>query len=255
MEPTKLQNHIRLTYFSLRVGLGALALIFPVLLVAYGWYVENIPIRDSMSAYYFAFVPEDSDLRVFPMRGFFVGILWAIGCFLILYRGFSITENWLLNLAGFCAIGVAFFPMKAACKYCASVDLSVWHNRFAFALFVFIACVAWFCNGDSLRELAKEQTQRQRGRFEPRPETFRRIYFVLGVLMILAPAGSYLVGIYAWRTLAVEWAGIWVFAIYWLVKSYELYLSKADEKAARGEMTVTEPAADAYRQVMAKLGK
>ena len=65
--------------------------------------------------------------------------------------------------------------------------------------------------------------------------------------MILAPAGAlgitYFAGIYDWRKLAVEWAGIWVFSVYWLVKSYELSLSRADEKAAMGKMTVTEPTA------------
>ena len=110
MKPNKLQEHIRSTYFSLRLGLGLLAFLFPVLLVSYGYLREGIPFQTSMSDYYFAFVPKDSPLRVFPMRVFFVGILCAIGVFLILYRGFSRTENWLLNFAGFSAIGVAFFP-------------------------------------------------------------------------------------------------------------------------------------------------
>lgn len=137
MTPTKLQEHIRLTYFSLRVGLGVLALVFPVLLVSYGYFIERIPVQDSMSAYYFAFVPANSPLRVFPTRVFFVGILWAIGCFLILYRGFSNTENWLLNIAGLSAIAVAFFPMQAPCTNCASADYSGLHYFCAVALFVF----------------------------------------------------------------------------------------------------------------------
>ena len=87
MTPNKLQEHIRSTYFSLRLGLGLLAFLFPVLLVSYGYLREGIPFQTSMSDYYFAFVPKDSPLRVFPMRVFFVGILCAIGVFLILYRG------------------------------------------------------------------------------------------------------------------------------------------------------------------------
>jgi hypothetical protein len=228
-----------------------------------------------MSDYYFAFVPADSPLRVFPMRGFFVGILWAIGCFLILYRGFSNTENWLLNFAGFSAIAVAFFPMAAACTNCASVDLSRLHYFSAVALFVFIALVAWFCNEDSLRELMEEQTRKEnelkeelgklQGKHQRKeelekklrdlqhehkrnhPDHFRGLYYLLGALMILAPAAAvgmtYFAGIYDWKTFVVEWAGIWVFSVYWLVKSYELSLSRADEKAATGEMTVTEPTA------------
>lgn len=284
MTPTKLQEHIRLTYFSLRIGLGALALVFPVLLASYGYFIEQIPIQKSMSAYYFAFVPADSPLRVFPMRGFFVGILWAIGCSLILYRGFSNTENWLLYFAGFSAIGVAFFPMEASCAGCASVDLSRLHHYAAVAVFVFIASAAWFCNEDSLRELMEEQTRKEnelkeklgklQGEHQRKeevakklrdlqqehnrnhPSHFRRVYYLLGALMILAPAAAagmtYFGRIYDWKTFAVEWAGIWVFSAYWFVKSYELSLSRADEKAAMGEMTVTEPAAkvsEAIRQV------
>ena len=257
MTPTKLQEHIRLTYFSLRVGLGGLALVFPVLLVTYGYFIERIPVQDSMSAYYFAFVPVESPLRVFPTRGFFVGILWAIGWFLILYRGFSNTENWLLNFAGLSAVGVAIFPMRAACTNCASVDYSRLHYSFAVALFVFLALVAWFCNNDSLRELEEEQAQKklnkELSKLELRPDHFRSLYRLLAVLMILAPAGAvgmtYFAGIYDWRTLVVEWVGIWVFSAYWLAKSYELSLSRADEKAAMGEMSATEPAAKAYESV------
>jgi hypothetical protein len=275
MTPTKLQKHINETYFSLRLGLGMLAFVFPILLVSYGYFIEQIPIQKSMSAYYFAFVLEDSTLRVFPMRGFFVGILWAIGCFLILYRGFSKTENWLLTLAGISAIAVAFFPMETSCKDCVSVDLSRWHYYFAVLLFIFIALVAWFCNGDTLRELMEEQTRKENELKEDlsklqgdpkrkeevakklhdlqhehkrnHPDRFRLVYYGLGLSMIVVPATAvgmtYFAGIYDWKTFVVEWAGIWVFSAYWLAKSYELSLSKCDEKAAMGEMTVTEPTA------------
>ena len=190
-------------------------------------------------------------MRVFPMRGFFVGILWAFGWFLILYRGFSNTENWLLNFAGFSALAVAFFPMGASCTNCAGVDHSGLHYFFAVALFLLIACVTLFCNGDSLRELKNEKS---RGL----ANLFRGVYYLLGALMILAPAAAlvmtYYAKIYDWRILAVEWAGIWVFSCYWLVKSYELSLSRADDKAAMGEMPVTEPT-ERVRQVSENIRK
>jgi hypothetical protein len=71
--------------------------------------------------------------------------------------------------------------------------------------------------------------------------------------MILAPAAAwvmtYFFKISDWRVLAIEWAGIWVFSVYWLVKSCELWLSRADEKAAMGQMTVTEPTAKVSERV------
>lgn len=44
------------------------------------------------------------------MRNWFVGILWAVGSFLILYKGFRAAEDWLLNLAGGFAILTAMTP-------------------------------------------------------------------------------------------------------------------------------------------------
>jgi hypothetical protein len=283
VEPTKLQEHIRATYFSLRFGLGLLAFVFPVFLLLYGDIVEHIPYQTSMSAYYFAFAPEDSPLRVFPMRVFFVGGLWAIGSFLILYRGFSETENWLLNFAGASAIGVAIIPMKAPCANCAIADSSTWHLGLAATLLLLVALVAWFCNEDTLRELEKEQARRKneleeklknlQGESDEKeklkndlddlqkkpkrfcPDCFRWSYRLLGIFMILAPAGgvwvTYVAGIYNWKLYAVEWAGIWIFSFYWWLKSYELYLSRADEKAAMGQMTVTEPVAKVSETIRA----
>ncbi len=269
MTSTKLQEHIRITNFSLRFGLAVLAFLFPVLLVSYGYLIEQIPVQKSLSAYYFAYATEDIPLRVFPMRGFFVGILWAIGCFLILYRGFSKTENWLLNFAGGSAIAVAFFPIEASCTNCVS---SRFHYFFAVTFSVLIAFVAWFCNEDTLRELMEEQTRKEneleeelskvRGEQQRKlelesklndlrqehkrnqPSRFRLIYHWLGALMIFAPVAAVgMTRIYDRKIFAVEWAATWVFSAYWLVKSYELSLSRADEKAAMGEMTIREPAA------------
>jgi hypothetical protein len=44
------------------------------------------------------------------MQDVFVGILWAVGLFLISYKGYDSTDNWVTNLSGIFAIGVALFP-------------------------------------------------------------------------------------------------------------------------------------------------
>jgi hypothetical protein len=99
MTPAELQQHIYKTYFLLRGGLCLLALAFPFLLWGIGSW-NGSPLQNSISDYYFAFAPEDSPLRVFPTRVVFAGVLFVLGFFLILYRGFSRTENWALNIAG-----------------------------------------------------------------------------------------------------------------------------------------------------------
>src|SRR5262249_16472749 len=144
MGPSDLQRHITSTYFSLRIGLGVLAALFPFLLLLVGL-MRHIPWQDSMSHYYFA-EPTGSPFREFPMRGLFVGILFAVGFFLFLYKGFSRTENIALNLAGLCAVFVALIPMRTTCKDCGSNDFAFWHYFSAVLLFACITFVAVLCS-------------------------------------------------------------------------------------------------------------
>jgi len=58
--------------------------------------------QTSISAYYWTLDPE---------RNAFVGVLCAVGVFLLLYKGYSWFEDRVLDLAGVSAVGIAFFPM------------------------------------------------------------------------------------------------------------------------------------------------
>ncbi len=53
----------------------------------------------SVSSYYYS-----------PMRNILVGSLCILGLFLIAYEGHDKLDTWVTNIAGFAAIGVAFFP-------------------------------------------------------------------------------------------------------------------------------------------------
>jgi len=234
MEQSDLQKHIYRTYFFLRWGLALLAFFFPFLLVGIGW-LWDISLQESMSHYYFAIAPADPLLREFPMRPWFVGILWALGSFLILYKGFSWQEDWLLNFAGLCALGVAFFPMSTkqiSCDHCVSEATQAWadfHYWCAVALFLLMAIVAWFCTKETLKYL-KEKKPTQ-------VPTFEKLYTGIAIFMFVLPLLAYLVTRFLewkWQLFAVEAAGIIVFAIYWMVKTCELYLSGAEEMAALG---------------------
>jgi hypothetical protein len=222
MELSTLDKHIGATYFYLRTGLAVLALLFPFILVLVGWLVYSIELQDSMSAYYFAFAPQGSALRVFPMRGWFVGILWAIGAFLILYRGYSTGEDRVLNLAGLSALGVAMLPM-APPPYCANCGTG-WpflHHAFAVLLFVCIAVVAWVFRWETV-QLLRDKRLRDR---------FGRVYSGLAMAMVLSPllavAVSFGVNAYKAYILFIEIFGIVVFAVFWLTKTYEFRLIEA----------------------------
>jgi hypothetical protein len=152
MDQSALQKHIYTTYFRLRFCLAGLAAFLPFVLWGIGVWWKGIPLQGSMSHYYFAIAPTDSELREFPMRVLFVGTLWALGWFLILYKGFSKKEDRALNLAGVMALGVAFFPMSAGkCNNCVSWDSSKVHFLLACILFTSMAFVALFCTKESLQ--------------------------------------------------------------------------------------------------------
>jgi hypothetical protein len=99
------------------------------------------------------------------MRSWFVGPLFVLGIFLYVYKGFSDTENWLLNIAGISALGVALFPMGWNCgNNCQSVSILgneiTLHGTFAIISFLSMAAVALWCAKDTLYgipELPKEQ--------------------------------------------------------------------------------------------------
>jgi len=93
------------TYRSMRRGLRIVAFFLPVALYV-GWTLWGseswlvLP-RSSMSSYYYT-----------GARDIFVGALWAIGVFLILYRTKHPIESLLLTVAGFAALAIALFPMS-----------------------------------------------------------------------------------------------------------------------------------------------
>jgi uncharacterized membrane protein len=87
------------TYRYLRLGMVGL-----VLLLAVGLVIERIrtgTILGSISAYYYT-----------PVHSIFVASLCATGAILVVYRGYSDTEDVILNAAGFLAFVVALLPIR-----------------------------------------------------------------------------------------------------------------------------------------------
>ena len=178
MKPEKLQEHIYKTYYGLRNGFCVLAIAFPLLLIAIGWW-NQIHLQGSMSAYYFAFAPENSTLRVFPGRAVFVGLLFMLGVTMILYKGFSWWEDWLLNIAGTAGVVAALVPMQTPdyCDNCGSNTFAYIHEIAGVVAFSCIALVALFCTNGTLIKLSDTRKRRW----------FWWAYKTLGILMIVAP--------------------------------------------------------------------
>ena len=113
----RLAAHVFSTYASVRYGTAAIAFAFPLVLVFGGWF-KGIQLQPSMSAYYWV----ASGAEYPPMRIWFVGILFVVAAFLYLYKGFTPLENYALNVAGVCALGVALVPMPWNCPQCSNVN-------------------------------------------------------------------------------------------------------------------------------------
>ncbi len=222
MKSDSLEKHILGTYFTLRIGIAVVALLFPFILWIGGILYAGLPLQDSMSSYYHASYDGKS------MRNWFVGILFAIGAFLHLYKGYSKPENVALNCAGILAVGIAVFPMEWNCgDSCMKFSL---HGFCAVSFFLCIAFVCIRCTSDTLPLIADENIKRR----------FKQFYNIIGIAMIATPAIAFVltVVVQQYRALSfyVEAVGIITFSIYWLVKSRELSITEAERKVLRGEL-------------------
>lgn len=241
MQKTKdLSQSIAGTYFSVRIGLGVLAFLFPILLWVGGHFVANIPLQGSMSAYYHATVQtlvnstpgsqaSLSQAGQGVMRDVFVGILFAVGVLLFLYQGVSKPEDYALNLAGLLAFGIALFPTQWSGS---SVEAGRFHQVFAVLFFVCIGYVAVFRAGDTL-SLIPDKATRQR---------YQRLYRSLGSAMIGCPVAAYILGrlpgLTHYKIFLIEVAGLYAFGAFWFIKTRELAKSDFDKKAAQGRIYV-----------------
>jgi uncharacterized membrane protein len=219
MNERRLLRHVFDTYNTLRRGMTLMALFFPFLLLVVGWW-HGLPLQGSMSAYYWASIEGDP-----PVRVWFVGGIFAIGSFLLLYKGYTFWEDWALNVAALLLVLVALVPMSWKCGselgHCPSVNP---HSWFAIAFFACIVFVAQFQSGETVPEL----------RDEAREQRYRNLYRITSLLLVLSPVAAVVAHLLTRRyqalTYFLELFGIWAFALYWWIKSRELRESHAEQQ-------------------------
>jgi hypothetical protein len=165
----------------------------------------------SVSAFYYS-----------PAQGVFVGILVAIGVALVAYRGYTRGENRLLNAAGVLSIVVALFP-TADPTTPGLTPAGVVHAVAAVSFFVVAALSIFFYGQETVDSLPNPGLRRR----------YRVAYRSLAVLVLLLPALTLLA---AWSLdspaalFAVEAAALYVFATFWIVKTYELAHAHAEPR-------------------------
>jgi peptidoglycan/LPS O-acetylase OafA/YrhL len=211
MKKTNILKHILETYFWSRVGTAVIGILFPLILWLIGLKF-GVELQGSISAYYHT-----------PMRNVFVGILFAVGASLYLYRGYNMLENIVLNIAGILALCIALLPTSAVTELkCDTFTAPYLHGISAISFFILIACVCIFDLSGTLEEID-----------EPRKSFYQNLYRILGGLMIVFPLSSALLLLLTKETGSlifwVELAGVWVFSAYWFVKTWEISESQLDK--------------------------
>lgn len=237
MKNKALQDHIAATYLTLRIGIAVLAIALPFILWIGGHVRADLPLQGSMSAYYHG--------GTGAMRDEFVGVLFAVGAFLYLYKGFTTLENYALNLAGVFIVGVAIFPMEWECgDSCKGFSL---HGVCAVLFFLSIAYVCIFRASDTL-ELISDKDKVKR---------YKKSYKLLGMGMLASPAIAVLLTFFLQphseaksTVFFVEAAGVLIFAWYWILKSREIHLSNAEKAALEGRLATRQyRAADTFKEI------
>ena len=95
------RNELIISYMNLRKTVGWIGSLLPIVLITGNVIFFTTSLPGSMSGYYYT-----------HMRDVFVGALCALGVFLVAYTGYDEVDRWITNIAGLCAIGVAFFATK-----------------------------------------------------------------------------------------------------------------------------------------------
>ncbi|MBU1571911.1 MAG: hypothetical protein KJ875_03310 [Alphaproteobacteria bacterium] len=227
-----------LSYHRVRQALGAVALLLPLSLIVGGLGVEG-GLRDSLSNYFFS-----------PLREVFVGALWAIGVFLMSYKGYArrsderFSDQVLARISGLSALMVSVFPSLEDCPVKTEICVlpertvtqiwvhtgpSAWvHNMSAV---VFFLCLVVFClvQFPKTTDLARRRIYRACG------------YGILATLVLITSAflaarlGGDAAADFVSRHNLIFWGealGVWIFALAWLTKG------KADQSAIRLMRTI-----------------
>ncbi|MFH0896023.1 MAG: hypothetical protein V2A54_16440 [Bacteroidota bacterium] len=175
----------RFSYRAIRRAVGWIGILLPFVLMAGTWILCGESIQPSVSHYYYT-----------CMGNVFVGAICAVAFFLFFYSGPSRIDDWLANIAGLAALGLAFFPTTHGTGEDNATG-SI-HLICAGVFFVCLACFSLFLFPRSSRKsirhshtrlhlfsLLKSQILVPCSLFNPTRRKRNRIYVVCGCIMVV----------------------------------------------------------------------
>lgn len=120
------------SYWDHRTVVGILGVSLPFVLLLGGLIFGPHGLQDSLSSYYYT-----------RMRDVFVGTLWAIGFFMLSYRGYARSDGIAGNLACLFAVLVSLFPTEPAPPVTTEA-LYIGYAHLVFAALFFLT-LSYFC--------------------------------------------------------------------------------------------------------------
>jgi hypothetical protein len=154
-----------ISYLNLRKAVGILGALLPFTLSLGALLLFGTGIQASMSSYYHT-----------GMRDVLVGALWAIGVFLLSYRGYERQDDVAGTLACIFAVGVAVFPTSTEGDVILLNTVSILHLVFASLFFLTLAyfSLVLFTKTDPTKTPTRRKLQRN------------RVYRICGYTMVAA---------------------------------------------------------------------
>ena len=223
------ENRLIVSHLTLRQLLGWMGISLPFLLVLLNWIIFREDLETSISAYY----------HIKYVGAVLVGVLFAIGVFLLAYKGYPLlntdkayefSDNVVGNFAGVFAIGVAFFPTRP--ENASDLDRIFGIVHFACAG-LFLAALAYFAfflftktYPDTVTHPITyvQQREKERRKKKYRNLVYRFCGIVIGLCIVLLIV-NFLIGDVIQAIKPVFWLeaiAVVAFGLSWLVKGEAL---------------------------------
>jgi hypothetical protein len=201
--PPRPPGNIMITYMTLRKVIGWLGISLSPVMVLGNFILDHTHVPQvSLSAYYYT-----------SMRNQFEGIICGIAMFLVSYHGYTKQDSVFSKIAGFSALGIAFFATSDTGNK--SDPVSILHYVTAGIFFAALSYMSVFLFTKSTAPVMTPQKIKR-----------NRVYRVCGIIMAVCIAFIPVDGITAIHdaigflkpTLIVETIALVAFGISWLTK-------------------------------------
>ncbi len=209
---TPSQNNQIVSYYALRILIGASGVLLPFLLII-GNYIayDSFKIEFSVSDYYDNGTAGD----------ILVGVLFVLGFFLMTYKGYEKIDSRAANLGCVFALGVALFPTTSTNQV-----VHIMHFVFAvllFSVFIFFSIYLFRKTGTGTVKTKRKDSR-------------NLVYLTCGIIMILCIAAIAISMIW-FEALSIkcqlvfwfESLALIAFGISWIVKAEFLFLKDKED--------------------------